>query len=98
MQRKEKRMKTVMFRKRLSVFLAVAMVMVLFTGCSSVRTERNEGTLSYEDAEAEISSMMKKVHVSQVENPTLDIYSDTASVADTLADIDTFPITTAGDG
>lgn len=87
-------------RKVLSAFMAAAAVAALLGGCGggSVRTERNEGTLSYEDAEAEIASMMKKIQVSQEENPVLDIYSDEISEADALADIDTFPITTAGQG
>ena len=85
-------------RRFLSVLLAAATAAALFGGCGSVRTERNEGTLSYEDAQAELTSMMKKIDVSQVENPVLDIYSDDTSEADILADIDTFPITTAGDG
>ncbi len=92
--------KPAVFCRSLSVFLAVAAFAALLGGCGngSVRTERNEETLSYEDAEAEINSMMKKIQVTEVENPTLDIYSDEMSEADVLADIDTFPVTTAGDG
>ena len=46
-------------RRFLSVLLAAATAAALFGGCGSVRTERNEGTLSYEDAQAELTSMMK---------------------------------------
>lgn len=87
-------------QKKTALAVAAVLLMGLLTGCSgdSVRMDRNGDSLSYEDAEAEMASMLKKVSVSQVSNPTLDIYSDEVSEADALADISTFPITVAGSG
>ncbi|WP_434309881.1 VWA domain-containing protein [Hominifimenecus sp. rT4P-3] len=84
----------------LSIFILAG---VLATACLScgddaVRTERNKNALSYEDAETEMDSMLKKIKVSQVTKPVLDIYSDEVSEADALADISTFPITVTGNG
>ena len=80
--------------------MAAVLLAGLLTGCGgdSVRTDRNSGSLSYEDAETELASMLKKVRVSQVSDPVLDIYSDEVSEAEALADISTFPITVAGSG
>lgn len=87
-------------QKKTAFVLAVVLFMGLFTGCGgdSVRTDRNADALSYEDAEAEIASMLKKVNVSEVSDPALDIYSDEVSEAEALADISTFPVTVAGSG
>ncbi len=90
-----------MRRKRKTALALTAVLLAgLLTGCSgdSIRTDRNADSLSYEDAEAEIASMLKKVRVSQVSNPVLDIYSDEASEAEALADISAFPITVKGGG
>ena len=88
-----------MFKRSLALFLSAALLAGLSAGCGDgVRTERNEGSLSYEDAEAEMDSMLKKVRVNEVTNPVLDIYSDEVSEADTLADISTFPVTVTGNG
>ena len=54
--------------------------------------------LSYEDAQTELDALLSKVDETRVENPAMDIYTDEVSVADTLADIDTFPITVQGSG
>ncbi len=88
-----------MFKRSLALLLSAALLAGLSAGCGDgVRTERNEGSLSYEDAEAEMDSMLKKVRVNEVTNPVLDIYSDEVSEADTLADISTFPVTVTGNG
>lgn len=91
-----------MIRRRKKTALALATVLItgLLTGCGgdSVRTDRNADALSYEDAETEIASMLKKVSVSEVSDPVLDIYSDEVSEAEALADISTFPITVQGSG
>lgn len=91
-----------MIRRRKKTALALAAVLItgLLTGCGgdSVRTDRNADALSYEDAETEIASMLKKVSVSEVSDPVLDIYSDEVSEAEALADISTFPITVQGNG
>lgn len=87
-------------QKKMALALAAVLITGLLTGCGgdSVRTDRNADALSYEDAEAEIASMLKKVNVSEVSDPALDIYSDEVSEAEALADISTFPITVAGSG
>lgn len=88
-------------RKALRVLAVLASSMLLLAGCGGdgpVRTERDNGNLSYEDASTEIDSMLKKVDVSTVSNPNLDIYSDDLSEAEALADIDTFPLTVEGNG
>lgn len=91
-------------RKPGVVLLALVLALVLLTGCGQeqkndvVRTERSADKLSYEDAASELTTLLKKVEVYQVENPTLDIYSDDTSEAEALADIETFPIAVEGDG
>lgn len=103
-------MKKETLRSTLAAFFAATMAAVLLTGCaadssktdsantSPVRTERNASKLSYEDASSEMKTLLKKVNTYQVKNPALDIYSDDVSEADSLADINTFPITVDGDG
>lgn len=87
-------------QKKTALALAAVMLIGALTGCGddSIRTDRYADSLSYEDAEAEIASMLKKVNVSQVTDPVLDIYSDEVSEAEALADIATFPITVQGSG
>ena len=87
-------------KKILSLSLCVILTAALLSGCgsSSVYTEDDYDALSYEDALDEIESLLTKIDVTTVEDPTLDIYSDTTSEADALADIDTFDITVEGDG
>ena len=84
-------------RKMIAVLLSTVMLGFL-AGCGSdVRTE-GEKKMSYEDASSELSSLLKKVSIRTVSNPTLDIYMDETSKADALDDIDTFPITVRGNG
>ena len=87
-----------MKKRLLSTVLTVALVAASITGCSSVRKDASVGTLSEDDAKKELTSLMTKVDITKNENPILDIYSDEVSEADTLADIDTFPITVQGSG
>lgn len=87
-----------MRKKLLSTILAVAMVASTLVGCSSVRNDASISALSEEEAKKELKSLMTKVDVKTNDNPILDIYSEEASEADTLADIDTFPITVQGSG
>lgn len=47
----------------------------------------NEDNMSHDDAVAELTSLMKKVAVNEVKNPTMDIYSDEVKETDVLADI-----------
>lgn len=87
-------------KKWLAAALSVVMTCTMLSGCSGVYTENEnrKDALSYDDATRELKALMSKVNVSTVENPTLDIYSDEISEKDTLADIDTFPITVEGSG
>ena len=86
-------------KKILSLSLCMILTAAVLSGCgSSVYTEDDYDALSYEDALDEIESLLTKIDVTTVEDPTLDIYSDTTSEADALADIDTFDITVEGDG
>ena len=78
-----------LFFSRLSLFLAALLLVALPGGCSGARTERNEGSLSYEDAEAEIAAMLNEISVTHVSEPVLDIYSEDLSEAETLADVRT---------
>lgn len=78
--------------------LMVALIMIMsLTGCSSVYTS-TESELTYDEATAELNSLITRVDSTTVENPTLDIYTDEVSEADVLADISTFPITVQGNG
>ncbi len=87
-------------QKKTALAMAAVLLVGALTGCAgdSIRTDRNAGSLSYEDAETELASMLKKVSVSEVSDPVLDIYSDEVSEAEALADISTFPITVSGSG
>ena len=83
----------------LAIVLCAALIAVFLTGCgSSAYTEDEYDDLSYEDAVTELKSLLTKIDVDTVEDPAIDIYSETASEADALADIDTFEITVEGNG
>ena len=86
--------------KRLFSLLMAAVMGVSFAGCSgnAVRTDTGAKTMSYEDASQELASLLKKVNVSTVAKPALDIYMSENSAADALDDISTFPITVTGSG
>ncbi len=89
-------------------FLTGALAMLtagcILTGCSSggssviSENENRKNVLSYEDAQKELSTLLKKVDQRTVSNPVLDIYSDETTQADALADISTFPIMVQGSG
>lgn len=78
--------------------VAAIMTVTVLTGCGNVYTEGTSSKLTEEEAQKELSSLMKKVDVTVNDKPVLDIYSEEVSEADTLADIDTFPITVEGRG
>ena len=86
-------------KKITSLILVFATAATLLTGCSddNIRTEK-EATMSYEDAVTEMTSMMKKVKVTEIKDPVLDIYSDEDTDAAQLDDISTFPVTVEGQG
>ena len=86
-------------KKITSLILVFATAATLLTGCSddNIRTEK-EATMSYEDAVTEMTSLMKKVKVTEIKDPVLDIYSDEDTDAAQLDDISTFPVTVEGQG
>ena len=87
-------------KKILALALATLMACTTLAGCSGVYTENEnrKDALSYDDAQKELKALMSKVTVKTVSDPVLDIYSDEVNEKDTLADIDTFPITVEGKG
>ena len=87
-------------KKVIAVIAAATLCLGQLTGCGGVRTENDDraDALSYDDAMTEMGTLLKKVSVSQVSDPVLDIYSEEVSEADALADIDTFPMTVEGNG
>ena len=89
-------------KKKWSLILTAALALSLFAGCSSsgssVRTGDSSDALTYEEATEELDSLLSEIEVTEVSNPTMDIYSDDESEADALADIDTFEITVTGTG
>ena len=87
-------------KKVFALLLSMVMACSMLAGCSGVYTENEnrKDALSYDDAQKELKALMSKVTVKKVSEPVLDIYSDEVSEKDTLADIDTFPITVKGDG
>ena len=86
-------------KKIISLLFCAALMISLLAGCGSMSVYTDdEDELSYEEALDEIESLMTKIDVTVETDPTLDIYSDTTSEADALADIDTFDITVEGDG
>ena len=97
-------------RSILKLFSAFTMVfcltgILLLTGCSGDGSKTNISyqddsvkKLTHEEAITELDALLKKVDVSTVTNPVLDIYSDEISEADTLSDISVFPVTVQGNG
>lgn len=83
-------------RKITAFALCVIMLALSFAGCSKYTNGYNK--LTYDEAVTELDALMKKVSVSKVKSPTLDIYSDDVTEADALSDISVFPITTKGNG
>ena len=83
-------------RKLISLALCIIMAASVFTGCPPFTNSANK--LTYDEAVEELNALMKKVNVSTVKSPVLDIYSDDLTEADALSDISVFPITTKGAG
>ena len=95
----------VFFKKRLpALALALMTTVCLLAGCGGGSSDSSGGgrgsgkKLSYEDAQTELDALLTRVDQQVIENPEMDIYSDEVTVADTLADISTFPITVQGSG
>ena len=87
-----------MKKKVLSMLLATAMVTTSLVGCSNGHNDGVVSKLTEDEAKKELKSLMTQVSVDTNSNPVLDIYAEDVSEADTLADIDTFPITVTGNG
>ena len=83
------------FRKK--ILSAVLCGTVMLSGCGSAYDEGGK-TLTREEATKEIDALLKKVNVTEVEDPIMDLYFDDFSATASLADIDTFPIREAGTG
>ena len=82
--------------KVLALVLALSLTLLSLTACTDGSSGSTSSSMSYDDAVKEMNALLTKVHVGKG-NPPLDIYNSTeVSVADTLADISTFPITVEG--
>ena len=81
-----------------AVVMALCMMFLCACGGGVITDSGRDKALSYDDAKTELESLLKKVSVSTVDKPTMDIYSEQTTEADALADIDTFPIVVEGDG
>lgn len=89
------------FKSIIAIMAAVILVAVGLVGCGSSSIEYDDARvdkLSKEDAITEMEALLKRVDVSTVQNPTLDIYSDEISEADALSDIDVYDIMVQGHG
>ena len=82
------------FFKLMSILLAVALVAASFSGCMF----EEEKELSYDDAITEMDALLSRVRVTSVDAPIDISGTDDVSVADTLADISTFPLVVKGSG
>lgn len=90
-----------MRRKTTAGILAMTLAATtLLWGCSGAKTENEnrKDALSYDDAVAEMETLVKTVKKTEVKNPTMDIYSEEPSEADSLSPLDTFPIMVDGIG
>ncbi len=72
------------------------MTLLLTAGCGARKDSGKK--LTEEEASQELKSLLTKIHVQNIDDPIIDIYSEEISEADALADIDTFPIRVQGNG
>lgn len=87
------------WKKKISLLLAAFITAGCIAGCGSSASAGNDkDSLSYDEAIEELDTLEKKVDVTEVKEPALDIYSDDTSEKDSLADISTFPVTVQGSG
>lgn len=88
-------------KKFVCLLLMLTMAVICLTACGGGTTKYDDplqNKLSREEATAELDALLKKVNLSSISNPSLDIYSDEVSEADALSDIDVYPITVRGNG
>ena len=86
-------------KKRVRATFAAVVSAALLAGCGSgVYTPAKESKLTFDEAKAELTSLMTKVDVTVNKDPVLDIDAEEVSEADALADIDTFPMVVEGRG
>lgn len=90
-----KKTKTTRF---LALILCLMLCITALASCSDDVYDDNTNALTYNEAVDEITSLMTKVDVTEIEDPTLDIYSDEVSTADALSDISTYNIVVQGKG
>ena len=74
------------------------MLISCLVGCGNSNYQAKENALSHDDAVTEMETLLKKVDLNTVNEPTLDIYSDETNTDDSLSDIKTFPVTVKGKG
>ena len=79
----------------LAIFLSAAILVSLFAGCTEYQ-EGEEKVYTYDEATTELSAFYNKIKTN-TKNPPIDIY-DEATDVETLADINTFSLTTEGTG
>lgn len=85
-------------KRLLTIFI---MCIAMLTGCSYVSDDvrvEDEPVMSEKDAKAEMSVLLNKIKVTEVQDPQMYIYSDEIDEAAALADIDTYPIVVSGKG
>lgn len=83
--------------RKFTVFILIAaMLLASVVGCTKYKNGQNK--LTYDEAITELNALMKKVELSTVSSPVLDVYSDDLTEADALSDISVFPLTTKGSG
>lgn len=93
--------------KNFKIVFAIMLVcvMVFSIGCTSSNYSYSDTVLSKEEALIELEALLadtgndkERVNVTTVSNPTMDIYYDNYTEADSLADISVFPIVVQGKG
>ena len=76
--------------RKFTVFILIAaMLLASVAGCTKYKNGQNK--LTYDEAITELNALMKKVELSTVSSPVLDVYSDDLTEADALSDISVFP-------
>ena len=86
-----------MRRKTLKTVAAGLIAAGVLSGCQGAVRSGGNSTLTYEEAVAEMDTLVKSLQTTKTANPVMDIYDD-ASSAVTLSDINTFPIVVDGNG